>query len=102
MISMLSNTSINLHLDVTEEEVEEELKKMAEQYKMELDKLKEAIDVEAVKADLAGKKAVKLIVDSAVPVEEKKPAKKTAKKAKKADDEAEEAPAEESEEETKE
>ena len=45
------------------------------------DKLKEAIDVEAVKADLAGKKAVKLIVDSAVPVEEKKPAKKTAKKA---------------------
>ena len=35
----------------------------------------------AVKADLAGKKAVKLIVDSAVPVEEKKPAKKTAKKA---------------------
>ena len=59
-------------------------------------------DVEAVKADLAGKKAVKLIVDSAVPVEEKKPAKKTAKKAKKTDDEAEEAPAEETEEETKE
>ena len=51
--------------------------------------------MEALKADLAGKKAVKLIVDSAVPVEEKKTAKKTAKKASKKEDaeEAEEAPA---------
>ena len=77
---------------MTDEEVEEELKKLAEQYKMELDKLKEMIDVEAVKSDLKGRKAVKLIVDNAKPVEkEKKAAKKTAKK----EDEAAEAPAEE-------
>ena len=99
---LLSEIVHQENIEVSDEELEEELKRLAEQYKMELDKLKEAIDVEAVKADLAGKKAVKLIVDSAVPVEEKKPAKKTAKKAKKADDEAEEDPAEESEEETKE
>ena len=99
---LLSEIVHQENIEVSDEELEEELKRLAEQYKMELDKLKEAIDVEAVKADLAGKKAVKLIVDSAVPVEEKKPAKKTAKKAKKADDEAEEAPAEETEEETKE
>ena len=78
---LLSEIVHQENIEVSDEELEEELKRLAEQYKMELDKLKEAIDVEAVKADLAGKKAVKLIVDSAVPVEEKKPAKKTAKKA---------------------
>ena len=86
-------------LDVTEEEVEEELKRLAEQYEMELDKVKEVVDLEMVKSDLTGKKAVKLIVDNAKPVEvaAEKKAKKTTKKAAK-----EEAPAEETEEETKE
>lgn len=50
---------------VSEEEVEEELKKVAEQYQMELEQVKAAVSVEAVKADLAAKKAVKLIVDNA-------------------------------------
>ena len=76
---------------MTEEEVEEELKKLAEQYKMELDKIREMVDVEAVKSDLKGRKAVKLIVDNAKPVEKEK---KTAKKAAKKEDAAE-APAEE-------
>ena len=67
------------------------LKKMAEQYKMELDKIREMVDVEAVKSDLKGRKAVKLIVDNAKPVEKEK---KTAKKAAKKEDAAE-APAEE-------
>ena len=82
------------NIDVTDEEVEEELKKLAEQYKMELDKIKEMIDVEAVKSDLKGRKAVKLIVDNAKPVEKEKE-KKAAKKAAKKEDEAAEAPAEE-------
>mgnify|MGYP002969879194 CR=1 FL=1 len=88
---LLSEIVHQENLDVTEEEVEEELKKMAEQYKMELDKIKEMIDVEAVKSDLKGRKAVKLIVDNAKPVEKEK---KTAKKAAKKEDAAE-APAEE-------
>ena len=36
---------------------------------MELEKVKEALSVENVKADLAAKKAVKLIVDNATPVD---------------------------------
>ena len=60
---------------MTDEEVEEELKKLAEQYQMELDKVKAAVDTAAVKSDLMGRKAAKLITDSAVavaPTEEKK------------------------------
>ena len=60
---------------------------------MELDKIKEMVDLDAVKSDLKGRKAVKLIVDNAKPVEKEKE-KKTAKKAAKKE-EAEEAPAEE-------
>ena len=78
-------------LAVTDEEIEEELKKMAEQYQMELDKVKELVKKESVEADLAAKKAIKLIVDNAKPVEKEK---KTAKKAAKKEDAAE-APAEE-------
>ena len=91
---LLSEIVHQENLDVTEEEVEEELKKMAEQYKMELDKIKEMVDVEAVKSDLKGRKAVKLIVDNAKPVEKEKE-KKAAKKSAKKEDEAAEAPAEE-------
>ena len=70
----------------------DEYAKMAEQYKMELDKIKEMVDVEAVKSDLKGRKAVKLIVDNAKPVEKEKE-EKTKNAAKK--EEAAEAPAEE-------
>ena len=55
-------------IEVSEEEVEEELKRVAEQYQMEIEKVREAVSVENVKADLASKKAVKLIVDQAVAV----------------------------------
>ena len=57
------------NIEVSDEEVEEEMKKVAEQYQMELEKVKEALSVENVKADLAAKKAVKLIVDNATPVD---------------------------------
>ena len=56
-------------LTASDEEVEEEIKKVAEQYQMEVEKVKEALNVEAVKADLAAKKAVKLIVDNAKAVD---------------------------------
>ena len=74
-------------IEVAESEIEDELKKLADQYKMELDKVKELVDTAAVKADLAAKKAVRLIVDNAVAIEEKKTAKKTARKSKKAETE---------------
>lgn len=97
---LLSQIVDNEKIEVAEKEIEDELQKLADQYKMELDKVKSLVDTAAVKADLAAKKAVKLIVDNAVAVEEKKTAKKAAKKTtKKA--EGEEA-AESAQEETKE
>lgn len=86
---LLSEIVNQENIEVSDEEVEEELKKMAEQYKMELDKIKEMVDLDAVKSDLKGRKAVKLIVDNAKPVEKEK---KTAKKEETAEAPAEEAP----------
>ena len=63
-------------------------------YTLSLDKIKEMVDLDAVKSDLKGRKAVKLIVDNAKPVETEKE-KKAAKKSAKKEDEAAEAPAEE-------
>ena len=77
---LLSQIVDNEKIEVAEKEVEDELQKLADQYKMELDKFKSLVDTAAIKADLAAKKAVKLIVDNAVAVEEKKTAKKAAKK----------------------
>ena len=72
---LLSEIAHAENLEVTDEEVEEELKKLAEQYQMELDKVKAAVDTAAVKSDLMGRKAAKRITDRAVavaPAEEKK------------------------------
>ena len=84
-------------LDVTDEEVEEKYKSMAEQYGMELEMLKKYLDAPTVREQLLNEKAVAVVVDSAKAEkaegeEEKKPAaKKTTKKA--AEGEAEKKPA---------
>ena len=78
---LLSEIARTENLEVTDEEVEEELKKLAEQYQMELDKVKAAVDMAAVKSDLMGRKAAKIITDSAVAVA---PAEKTEEKAEEA------------------
>ena len=80
---LLSEIARAENLEVTDEEVEEELKKLAEQYQMELDKVKAAVDTAAVKSDLMGKKAAKIITDNAVavaPTEEKKDDTETSEK----------------------
>ena len=80
---LLSEIARAENLEVTDEEVEEELKKLAEQYQMELDKVKAAVDTAAVKSDLMGKKAAKIITDNAVavaPTEEKKDDAETSEK----------------------
>lgn len=80
---LLSKIARAENLEVTDEEVEEELKKLAEQYQMELDKVKAAVDTAAVKSDLMGKKAAKIITDNAVavaPTEEKKDDAETSEK----------------------
>ena len=80
---LLSEIARAENLEVTDEEVEEELKKLSEQYQMELDKVKAAVDTAAVKSDLMGKKAAKIITDNAVavaPTEEKKDDAETSEK----------------------
>lgn len=55
-------------IQISEEEVNEEIAKMAEMYKMEADKLKEVIgeaELEQMKKDMAVQKAVTLVADAA-------------------------------------
>ena len=57
------------NIEVSEDEVNAELQKMADMYKMELDKVKELMgetEEKQIKEDLAVQKAVDLIVDTAV------------------------------------
>ena len=53
-------------IEPTDEEIEEEYKKMAEMYNMEADKVKEIIPVDSVKEDLSVQLAMKHIEDNAV------------------------------------
>lgn len=55
-------------LEASEEEVEAEYQKLAEAYEMELDKVKSMVSAETLRQDLLTRKAVKIIVDSAVAV----------------------------------
>ena len=58
----------NMFIQPTEEEVNEEISKMAEAYKMEADKLKELLgerELEQMKKDMAVQKAVTVIADAA-------------------------------------
>ena len=57
------------NLTATDEEVDAELAKMAEQYNMEVEKLKEMFaeeDLKSIRDDLAVQKAVELVTDAAV------------------------------------
>ena len=53
-------------IEASEEELDAELSKLAETYKMELDQIKALIDADMVKADIANKKALDFIVENAV------------------------------------
>ena len=94
------------NLEATDEEAEEELKKMAEQYGMDLETVKKYLQADQVKDQILTRKAVAIVVDSATAVkpekkaakkaedgeegEEKKPAKKTTRKSSKKAEEAQE------------
>ena len=67
-------------LTVSEDEVEEEIAKIAEQYGMDAAQVKEMIDVEGLKKDIVNRKASKVVLESGkvgdAPKAEKKPAAK--------------------------
>lgn len=56
-------------LEASDEEVDAEVKKLAEQYSMEEDKVREYLPADSMKSEICTRKAVKLIADSAVPTE---------------------------------
>ena len=74
------------NIEISDEDVETELKTYADAYNMPIEKVKTLVSVEDVKADLACRKAMDLVKDTAVATAKKAPAKK-------AEDEAEEKPA---------
>lgn len=56
------------NIEATEEEYQEEIKKMAEKYQMEADKIEDLLsddDKKNIKADICAKKAAKLVVEAA-------------------------------------
>ena len=71
--------------EIPDSEVDEEIGKLAEQYSMEVDKVRSIVNPDDVRHDLLVRKALELVKNSV-----KKPAKKSAKKADKAEETAEE------------
>ena len=61
-------------LEATDEEVEAELQKMAEQYNMELETVKKYLPAEQVKDQIVSQKAIAVAVDSAIAVKPEKKA----------------------------
>ena len=55
-------------ISVTDEEIEAEFKSLAEQYQLELDKVKEMVPMNEITGSLTSRKAIKVITDSAVAV----------------------------------
>lgn len=63
-------------IEVTDEECEEEYAKLAESYKMDVEKIKEILDRKGMEGDLQVRKAAKLITENAVAVAPKAEEKK--------------------------
>ena len=82
-------------IEVTEEDMNEEFEALAKQYSLEVEKIKEMVPAEEIKASLKIRKAVKVIVDNAVATAPKAAKKTTTKKTTKKAEEAPEAAAEE-------
>ena len=70
------------NIDATDEEVEAEFQKMADQYGMDLETVKKYLQADQVKDQLKSQKAIAVVADSATAIKpEKKTARKSAKKA---------------------
>ncbi len=54
------------NIEATEEEIEAEIAKLAEQYNMEADQIKAAVPADQLSADIVSKKAIDLVVENAV------------------------------------
>lgn len=61
------------NLDATQEEIDAEYAKFAEQYGMEVEKIKEVVPADGLKADMLKEKAIKFVVDNAKVTTARKP-----------------------------
>ena len=55
-------------ITASDEDIEAEFKSLAEQYELEVDKVKEMVPMDELTGSIKTRKAIKVIVDSAVPV----------------------------------
>ncbi len=69
----LEKIAVLENLDATEEEIEAEYEKFAAQYGMEVEKIKEVVPVDGLKADMLKEKAIKFVVDNAKVTTARKP-----------------------------
>lgn len=89
------------NIEASDEEVEAEFQKLADQYGMDLEMVKKYLQADQIKDQVTTQKAVAVVVDSAVATKpekkedeaEKKPARKSAKKAEEAGEGEEKKPA---------
>ena len=80
-------------IEISDEDVETELKTYADAYNMPMDKIKNLVSAEDVKADLACRKAMDIVKETAVAGAKKAPAKKAAAKSEDGGAEEKKAPA---------
>ena len=66
------------HIEASEDEINAEIKRIADQYKMEEDKVRELVNMDDLKQDLARTKAIDFIKEHANVVEKAAEAEKTA------------------------
>ena len=66
----LEAVAANEKLEATEEDLATEMQRIADAYQMELDKVKELVNTDDVKKDLAVNKAIDFIKDNATITEE--------------------------------
>ena len=55
-------------ITASDEDIEAEIAKLAEQYQLEVEKVKEMVPVDELKSSIETRKAIKVIVDAAVAV----------------------------------
>lgn len=80
-------------LEVTQADIDEEYKKYADAYNMDIEQIKKAVPAENIKPEILHQKAIDFIIDNAVFTEEKAEAKKTAAKSAAKTDSGEKKPA---------
>ncbi|MBO4355621.1 MAG: trigger factor [Clostridia bacterium] len=68
------------NIEVSDEDAENEIKRLSETYSMDIERVKELVDTADIKADLAADKALKLCSEKAIPTEEEDKAEETENK----------------------